>query len=83
MIDEHSWRPRSPERLPDGLWTTTLNRVRGEFHEMPGMRLTAQEAESLLGLRSPISGWILGKLETEGFLSRTAQGEYVRRDTAP
>jgi hypothetical protein len=83
MSNERVWHTRSPERPPDGLWQATINRVRGEFHEMPGMRLTPEEAELLLGLKGPLSGWVLDKLEAEGFLSRTAQGEYVRRNTIP
>jgi hypothetical protein len=83
MSLERTWRERSSERLPDGLWNETIARVRGEFREMPGMRVTPRQAESLLGLRAPIADWVLEKLEIDGFLSRTAQGEYVRRHTAP
>jgi len=83
MNSDSGWQARSPHRLPDGLWNATVTRVRGEFQEMPGMRLTPQQAESLLGLNQPISSWVLDRLETEGFLSRTPQGEYVRRDTIP
>lgn len=77
------WQERSPHRLPDGLWQATVTRVRGEFHEMPEMRVTTQQAESLLGLNGPVAGWVLDKLESDGFLARTAQGEYVRRNTVP
>lgn len=83
MSSERAWQMRSPHRLPDGLWTATLNRVRGEFDEMPGMRLTSQQAESLLGLPDPVSTWVLDRLSTDGFLARTPQGEYMRRNTAP
>jgi hypothetical protein len=83
MSTERVWQVRSPERPPDGVWHSTINRVRGEFHEMPGMRVTAHEAESLMGLDGRLSEWVLEKLEAEGFLSRTAQGEYVRRNTFP
>ena len=83
MSNERVWQARSPERPPDGLWQATMNRVRGEFREMPGMRVTTQEAESLLGLNGHLSAWVLERLEAEGFLSRTAQGEYVRRNTIP
>ena len=76
-------QPRSPHRLPDGLWDATLSRVRGEFQEMPGMRLTPQQAASLMGLREPVSTWVLERLEADGHLSRTPQGEYVRRNAGP
>ena len=50
---------------------------------MPGVRVTPQQAEALLGLHNPVSTWVLGRLEADGFLSRTSQGEYVRRETTP
>lgn len=76
-------RVRSPERLPDELWDATLARVRGEFAEMPCMRVTPDQARTLLGLQEPTSTWVLEHLAEEGFLSRTPQGEYVRRHHAP
>ncbi len=83
MSSDRSWRPRSPERLPDAEWKVIVNRVRGEFHEMPGMRLTPGQGEALLGLRSPIATWVFNKLESEGFLTRTPRGEYTRHGEVP
>ena len=83
MATPRAWHERSPDRLPDGLWQATITRVRGEFQEMPGMRITALQAQALLGLIGPVAGWVLSKLETDGFLSRTPHGEYVRRNTLP
>jgi hypothetical protein len=74
-----SWQERSPDRLPDGEWTATLSRVRGEFAEMPCIRVTPEQARTLLGLSEPASSWVLRRLADEGFLARTPQGEYVRR----
>jgi hypothetical protein len=79
----HTWQHRSSERMPDGEWEATLARVRGEFAEMPCMRVTAEQASALLGLTEPLSSWILGRLAREGFLAVTPQGEYVRRNAAP
>ena len=76
---EPRWNARSPERLPDEAWRNALIRVRSEFQEMPCMRLTLAQARSLFGLEAPASDWILQRLVAEGFLSRTAQGEFVRR----
>lgn len=76
-------RDRSPDRLPDRLWHATITRVKGEFSEMAGIPVTSQQAEILLGLSEPVSTWVLGRLECEGFLARTPQGTYVRRDTTP
>ena len=82
-MTNQQWRQRSPERLPDGEWSATLVRVRGEFEEMPCMRLTPAQACALLGLQEPSSSWVLERLAGEGFLARTPQGEYVRRNGAP
>jgi hypothetical protein len=60
-----------------------LSRVRGEFDEMPCMRVTHEQAQSLLGLSEPASSWVLGRLQRDGFLALTPQGEYVRRSEAP
>ncbi len=75
----HQWHPRSPERLPDPLWQATLTRVRGEFSEMPCLRVTPAQACLLLGLQQPASHWVLERLTEEGFLARTPDGEYMRR----
>ena len=80
MDEWRQWQTRSPSRLPDPLWDSTLTRVRGEFHEMPGLRLTLVQASSLLGLPHPASGWVLERLANDGFLVRTAQGVYMRRE---
>jgi hypothetical protein len=73
-------QPRSSERLPDELWHATLSRVRGEFEEMPCMRITSEQASTLLGVQEPALTWVLERLARDGFLSRTPQGEYVRRN---
>jgi hypothetical protein len=60
-----------------------VSRVRGEFSEMPCMRLTAEQARLLLGLDDNATQWVLGCLAREGFLAQTPSGEYVRRSTTP
>jgi hypothetical protein len=79
----HRFRPRSRERLPDPQWHATVHRVRGEFEEMPCLRLTLPQARTLFGLPDRVCEWVLGRLESDGFLGRTAQGEYVRQTTTP
>ncbi len=69
--------------MPDRLWRDTLTRVRGEFDEMPCLRVTPDQAGTLFGLNAPAVNWILDRLAAEGFLSRTDQGEYVRRQASP
>jgi hypothetical protein len=53
--------------------------VRSEFDEMPCVRVTVDQARALFGLPGLTCEWILERLLSEGFLSRTAQGEYMRR----
>jgi hypothetical protein len=80
---KHGLAPRSRERLPDDLWHATVHRVRGEFEEMPCLRLTLTQARTLFGLPDRVCEWVLGRLESDGFLGRTSQGEYVRQTTSP
>jgi hypothetical protein len=74
---------RSVDRMPDGVWNATVNRVRAEFEEMPCLRVTADQARLLFGLPEREARRILGCLEQDGFLGRTPRGEYQRRDTRP
>jgi hypothetical protein len=78
-VFDHNWRRRSRYRLPDLVWRATLNRIRSEFDEMPSLRVTVSQAKRLFGLPEPASGWVLSALANEGFLVRTARGEYMRR----
>jgi hypothetical protein len=80
---QQGWHSRDREQMADEVWNATLARVRGEFEEMPCMRVTPGQAAALLGLKEPTVGWVLDRLAEEGFLSRTDQGEYMRRNGAP
>ena len=77
------WIQRSGERLPDGLWQSTLTRVRSEFDEMPSMRLTPNQARVLLGLPGWLCDWVLTRLHEEGFLACNGDGLYARRTSTP
>ena len=77
-----TWKPRSPDRLPDPQWRATVRRVRGEFEEMPCLRVSADQARALFGLGDPLSGWVLRRLIGEGFLEYR-NGEYLRRNSQP
>ncbi len=71
---------RTPDRLPDLLWTDTLARVRGEFDEMRCLCVTPVKARVLLGLGSDeVSRAILNRLSADGFLEQNTNGEYIRR----
>ena len=78
-----TWRERSPQRMPDVLWHASLARIRAEFEEMPCLRVTPADARRLFGLPDPATTWVLRHLASEGFLVRTARGEYVRRAAHP
>ncbi len=80
---ESLWGRRNTDRMPDALWNATITRVRAEFEEMPCLRVTREQARVLFGLPDGEAGWILGCLERDGFLDRTARGEYQRRNAAP
>ncbi len=60
-----------------------LRRIRGEFHEMPGLHLTLGQAARLFGLREDACRAALGALTGEGFLARTPAGSFHRNDTLP
>jgi hypothetical protein len=82
-VFDHSWHARSPYRLPDVLWRAAVTRIRAEFEEMPSLRVTLSEARRLFGLPDPAALWVLRRLAREGFLVRTARGEYIRRAAHP
>ncbi len=57
-----------------------LRRVRGEFNEMPGLRLTLLQAQRLWGLDRSVCDSLLGALVDSKFLLRTRDGAFVRSD---
>jgi len=57
-----------------------LDRVRGEYLEMPGLRLTAQQARRLWALDRERCEALLGSLVETGFLRQTRDGAFVRFD---
>jgi DNA-binding IclR family transcriptional regulator len=57
---------------------TLEDRVRGEFLEMPGLRLTPQQASRLWAVDRSTSERILNRLTSTGFLARTREGAYLR-----
>ena len=61
---------------------TLEERVRGEFLEMPGLRLTPQQASRLWALVRSTSEVVLNRLASAGFLARTREGAYLRASRA-
>lgn len=53
-------------------------RVSAEFLEMPGLKLTAIQASRLFGLSQNECQKLLAQLVDQGFLVRTAEGQYIR-----
>lgn len=56
-----------------------LQRVRGEFSEMPGLRLTSIQAARLLGLDEALSEKMMQALVHDDFLCHTSRGTFARR----
>jgi hypothetical protein len=54
-----------------------LARIRAEFHEMPGLRLTLLQARRLFALDIVTCSAALAALEAAGFLATTRDGAYV------
>jgi hypothetical protein len=59
-----------------------VRRVRGEFLEMPGLRLTEPQARRLWALEPSLCNAVLTELVDNGFLLRTRDGAFVRVDVA-
>lgn len=59
-----------------------LQRIQGEFVEMPGLRLTAAQAQRLWGLDREVCNAMLAALVDAKFLSQTRDGAFVRTEGA-
>ena len=60
-----------------------LQRIQGEFVEMPGLRLTAAQAQRLWGLDRSVCEELLSALVNANFLSQTRDGSFIRTDGGP
>lgn len=59
-----------------------LQRIQGEYVEMPGLRLTAAQAQRLWGLDRDVCSALLGALVDAKFLSQTRDGSFIRTEGA-
>ena len=84
-------KPRAGVDIQPSMMTTTLHetgisglltRIRGEFLEMPGLRLTEAQARRLWGLDAASCGALLGALVDAQFLFRTRDGAFMRLEHA-
>ena len=66
------------EHFHDESITPLLHRIRSEFLEMPGLRLTAAQAARLWALDRPTSERVLDGLTVAGFLFKNREGAYLR-----
>ena len=55
-----------------------LCRIRGEYLEMPGLRLTTAQAQRLWNLDRSTCEHMLGTLVENRFLQQTRDGSFVR-----
>lgn len=55
-----------------------VDRVRGEFNEMPGLQLTVPQAARLLGIEQEQCKHVIETLVAASFLRRTSTGTVVR-----
>jgi Fic family protein len=60
-----------------------LQRIQGEYVEMPGLRLTAAQAQRLWGLDRATCEKLLKVLVNDNFLSVTRDGSFVRTEGGP
>jgi hypothetical protein len=60
-----------------------LCRIRGEYLEMPGLRLTRAQAQRLWGLEEQVCAMLLESLTADKFLCRKDDGMYVRLTESP
>jgi hypothetical protein len=67
---------KSTHVVPEAL----SSRIRGEFLEMPGLRLTQPQACRLWGLDRETCGTLLSHLVDAKFLIRTRDGAFVQLD---
>ncbi len=57
-----------------------LQLIRGEYLEIPGLRLTGLQVQQLWGLDDTTSEAVLSALVGDRFLRRTCHDTYVRAD---
>ena len=72
-----------PDRAHEQVSDVILQRVCGEFLEMPGLRLTPSQAQRLWGLDERTCQLLLEYLVDTKFLCRSAHGHYRRSSDGP
>lgn len=57
-----------------------VTKIREEYEELPGLRLTLPQAQRLWGLDRHTCSQLLGELVESKFLARTRDGSFVRAE---
>ena len=60
-----------------------MHRVRAEFLEMPGLRLTPAQVQRFCGVDAEVCSLVLDALVGANFLCFHADGTYARRTDSP
>jgi hypothetical protein len=80
----HRTRPAgSPEQVDHDTEQRLLQRIRAEFFEMPGLRLTMAQAQRLFGLPGAICLHLLTRAIADGWLCLVRPDTYGRRESVP
>ena len=80
IIDSSLVSPATPAFATSALTPQLLTRIRAEYREMPGLRLTLLQARRLWGVDIMTCSAALTALEASGFLSTTRDGAFVLAD---
>lgn len=75
--DSTATRRTSERRTDPKAREQLVQRVLAEFHEMPCLRLTPQQAQRLFGLREDVAARIIHALIAKGHLRQDEDGRYV------
>ena len=76
-MNVHTFEPRTTPSGPGPPMASLLNRVRGEFLEMPAMHITLDQAMRLWSMDRDTCTTVLGYLTAARFLDRDPQGKFV------
>jgi len=64
------------QRTSFGEHRKLVQRIREEFEEIPGLRLTVREAAQFWAIDERACEWVLKQLETAGFLAQSADHRF-------
>jgi hypothetical protein len=79
-VDPRFARPDLRDRRDRHARGRLVERIQSEFQEMPGLRLTREQAMRLWSLPGDVCERLFSELERAGFLRRLSDGAYGRPD---